>query len=255
MNASETHSKLDSAWKSACKVLLGQEIGELAEFREYLMDMVPPPSCHKSAASGKEVHSSRRCYCENANFARNEELSYNKPFALNINELKDLDTLLPAIAPQVQYVGDKNLGVCANLEKADSCTDCINIFDCHQVLNSENVAYSYSIRKAKYVFGCDWCGEISFMLRTHGTFKSTRCFETYLGMNSSDLGFSFNCRNCSEMLFCFNQVSKRHMVGNLELPKGKYLALKKKLLGEISSSLSKDKTHPSLFELIGGANP
>lgn len=253
MSDSVIYQKLNSAWKQTSRVLLGTEAGELADFEEYLMEMVPAPSCRKSSISGKEVHLSRPHYCKGAGFARNEELPYNSPFTLSINEIKDLDTLAAALGPQVKYVGDKNLGVCANLEKADSCTDCINILNCHQVLNSENVSHSYSIRKAKYVFGCNWLGDARFMVRTHGTFKSTRCFEAYLGMSSSDLYFSFNCRSCSELLFSFNQVSRRYMIGNLELPKDKYLALKKKLLGEASSALSTHRRHPSLFELMGGA--
>ena len=82
-------------------------------------------------------------------------------------------------------------------------------------------------------------------------FYTKRCFDSYLCVSSSDLYSCFNCKNCMDAMFCFNQNSKRHAIGNLELPKEKYLVIKKKLLSEIAEELEAKKRFPSVFEAAG----
>jgi hypothetical protein len=56
------------------------------------------------------------------------------------------------------------------------------------------------------------------------------------------------------MMFCFNQVAKRNMIGNLALQRDQYELLKKNLLLQIADELKQKKSFPSLFELADRGN-
>ncbi|MFA5050226.1 MAG: hypothetical protein WC501_04430 [Candidatus Micrarchaeia archaeon] len=245
--------KLNQAFKSTCIALLGSEIGELEEFREYLTEMVPCPMKVKSFATGKTIFLSQQYYSKNANFLELENLSKIKQ-KLDINEIKDLDSLLNSVKENFSYCGNNNIGNCMEVENSDSCQDGAYILNSHQLLGGKYVAYSHGIRKSEYVFGSVWSGEVGFLIRCHGLFFSRSCYESYLSTKSMNLYFSFNCWGCSEMFLSFNQVSKKYCIGNLELEKEKYFSLKTKLIAEITEDLKKSKKFPSLFEFCFGGD-
>ena len=60
--------------------------------------------------------------------------------------------------------------------------------------------------------------------------------------------------NSSDCMFCFNVRNKRNCIGNLELPREKYLAIKQKLTAEFAETLSKEHSLPNLLEIVGN-NP
>jgi hypothetical protein len=57
----------------------------------------------------------------------------------------------------------------------------------------------------------------------------------------SDCYFCHNCENCHDCLFCFSAKNLKYAVGNRELPKERYLELKKALLSRISARLEAKK--------------
>lgn len=242
---------LNSVFIGTSRVLFGREIGGLAQFEPYLAETSQRQrTLGKSSISGKEVHFSRPYYAKGAKCAGLDEINEGKA-ALGMNDIKDIDSLLAALSEQM-YCGNKNIGMNANVQKSDTCTDCQDLLDCGQMLSCRQVAHSYAIREGEALFGCNWCGETSFGMRSGGMFFSKRCFESYLGVKCFDTYFCMNMRSCSDCLFSFNQVSKNRMIGNRALPKEKYDALKKKLLGEIAEGLAAGKRYPSLFELVEG---
>jgi hypothetical protein len=243
---------LNSHFKSTCRILFGSEIGELDEYKGWLSEMVLQPAVAKSAISGKSVYLARPYYDKTARFMHLGEKETAAP--LGINDTKDIDSVLAALAEKFSYCGNKNIGISMNVQESDSCTDCTDILCSGQMVGDKRVAYSYAIRESECAFGCMWSGEIAFSIRCQGLFFSKRCFDSYLCVKSSDLFSCMNCRASSDLMFCFNQVSKRHMIGNCELTKEKYAALKKKLAGEIAEELRKNKRYPSLFQLVGERN-
>ncbi|MEM2137459.1 MAG: hypothetical protein QW568_00025 [Candidatus Anstonellaceae archaeon] len=240
-----------SAFASTSQVLFGTRIGELGQFKEYLLEMVDQPLEAKSAISGKPIYLSRQHYAREAKFIDIAE-AQAAAGKLNINQIKDIDSLLAAAAERFAYCGNKNLGISMNVEESDACNDSLDVLFSQNVMASKRVAYSHGIRESDSAFGCQLGGEVEFCMRCQIIFFSKRCFETYLSERCTDCYFCFNCRNCSDCLFCFNQNSKRHCIGNLELPKAKYLQLKKKLLGEVAEGLRAKKHFPSLFEMAAG---
>lgn len=239
-----------SSFPSTCQVLFGQPLGELGKFRDYLLEMIDSPLEVRSSKSGKPTYLSRSHYDRSARFLDMAE-AQSSPGMLNINQIRDIDSLLSATSEQFAYCGNKNLGVSMNIEESDSCNDSLDVLFSQNVFASKHVAYSNGIRKSDSAFGCQLGGEVEFCMRCQVTFFSKRCFEAYLSEKCTDCYFCFNCRNCTDCMFCFNQNSKRNCIGNVELPKGKYLALKRKLLAEIAERLKKNGKCESLFEIVG----
>lgn len=243
---------LDAHFATTCRILFGQEIGAIDEYKGWLSEMVLKPLVTKSAVSGAPVFLARPYYSPKASFIHLGEEGTQK--AVGINDTKDIDSLLAALPGKFAYCGNKNIGVSREVIDCDSTTDCIETCKSAQMVGDKRVAYCYALRESESAFGCMWCGEIAFSMRCQGVFYSKRCFDSYLCVRSSDLFSCMNCRASSDLMFSFNQVSKRHMIGNCELPKEKYAELRKKLGLEVAEKLKRDRKYPSLFRLVGEKN-
>ncbi|MCX6771463.1 MAG: hypothetical protein NTX79_05405 [Candidatus Micrarchaeota archaeon] len=245
---------LSDSFKSTCRVLFGQEIGELSGYKNYLLDMVDQPSLATSALSGKPIHLSRPHYAKSARFVDVSEASApSAAGALSINDIKDVDSALAALSEKMAYCGNKNLGRSMDVLESDMCQDSMYVLSSQNVIESKHVAYCNGIRQSENTYGCQLGGEVGFSIHSQVFFYSTRCFDAYLCVKSSDLYSCFNCKNSFDAMFCFNQNSARCAIGNLQLPKEKYIELKKKLLSEIAQELEAKKRFPSIFEAAGGA--
>lgn len=246
---------LDLYFSSTCKTLFLREIGTLDKYSEYLASEVQKAMVAKSFLSGKEIYLSSPYYPKNARFiALGEEVGEKKSngtdrATIDINKIKDIDSLISAVSENLAYCGNSNIGNCIEIEKSDACNDASFILSSHQAIRSKQSAHCYGIRDCENVYGCMLVGEVKSAIRTQISFYSVRCFESYLLMNCSDIFCSFNCRNCHDTMFCFNQSSKRNAIGNNQLERTKYGELKKKLISEIADELEKNGKFPSLFEL------
>jgi hypothetical protein len=245
-------SALDKSFASTCRILFGQEIGPLDDYKPYLLDMLDPPAQAKSTISGKPVFLSRPYYDKSARFIDVAEANSPAAGVLSVNDIKDADSALSALKEKFAYCGNKNLGRSMDVVGSDTCNDSLYVLSSQNVLDSKYVAYCNGIRESEATFGCQLGGEVGFAIHSQVFFFSKRCFDSYLCIKSTDLYSSFNCRNCTDAMFSFNQNSKRFMIGNLELPKEKYLGLKAKLTAEIAQELMKNKRLPSIFEVARG---
>ncbi|MFH1285352.1 MAG: hypothetical protein ABIH99_02095 [Candidatus Micrarchaeota archaeon] len=243
--------KVDEQFKATCRVLFGEELGKLNDFKPYLLDMVDPPLCIKSIISKKNVYLSRPYYCKGAKFRGLGETD-EKHESLTINEVKDIDSVLSALAEKFHYCGNKNLGTSVDVLESDMCNDSMSVLASQNIMSSKYVAYSNGIRESECIFGCMLGGEVKFSMHSHVFFYSTRCFDSYICVRSSDMYGCFNCQSCSDNMFTLNQKSKRNCIGNLELSKEKYLEIKKKIVAEIADELKRKKRFPSIFEIAGG---
>ncbi|MEM2137805.1 MAG: hypothetical protein QW568_01840 [Candidatus Anstonellaceae archaeon] len=243
---------LDKAWNSTCRVLFGREIGPLEKYRDWLGVHLPKPARRKSRLSGKEVILAMDSYSRNARFLSEKEVVQNRNYALNINEIKDIDSIAEALAGKCEYVGNRFLGNSAYVEESDIVIDSQYVNNSTNIEESMYVDSSFMIRKgSKYIFGSGYMGVSEFIVRVVGTFNSKRCFESYFVPDSSDIFFSESCFGCRELMFCFGQRSTSYRIGNLALPKDNYRQLKAKLLSEVASELEKEGRFPTLLEMAG----
>ncbi|MBU0532344.1 hypothetical protein KKB44_02515 [Candidatus Micrarchaeota archaeon] len=244
----ELYERLNKGWKITSRTLFGEEIGDLNGYEEWLGEYLPSFGKKGSSVSGKPVLLESNQYC-NAKFISADEI---KEDALTINEVKDIDSILEALAEKWEYTGNKILGNSKSVEASDLVMDSQYVADSANIQQSSDVFLSYMIRKgSRYVYGGGCFGIGEFIVRVFAAYNIKRILESFFITDSSDIYFSYNCAGCTELLFSFFQRNKRYCIGNLQLPKDRYANLKKKLLAEIASELKKSKRFPSLFELCG----
>ena len=232
---------LEQAFQSTSKVIFGEEIGSLREFAPYFEEMMFPYRMKRSYLSGKPVMVSNAFYPEGAKFISQEEIPLVKFPALNINEIKDTDSLFAAASERAVFCGNKLFGRNTNMSDVDNCVDCSSISHGHSLYNVKYGAYASTLRESEYVFGVCGFPKTQFGMRMCDGVGANRCFETYYGTNLADMYYSFNCVGCSNCIFAFNLHAKRHVIGNLELPKDEFLRLKKKLVSEMADELKRKK--------------
>jgi len=244
---------LNTAWKKTCKTVLGEEIGELDSYKEYLSHFNEPVALVKSGIGGKEVAVSIEGICEGAKFLGYSELGeYAKRFAseVSINDMKDLDSLADKFSEIAYYCGDIVLGNSKWFENCDMCASIFFTKESHHVTDSKYIAYSYMIRHGENLYGCGIFGDGSTSIRSLYGYKPVRCFECHRMIVSSDCYFSANLDGCNNCIFSFGLRNKSYCIGNAPLPKEKYLKLKGKLLEDVRAELASKKSVLGILDLL-----
>src|SRR3989339_653116 len=115
---------INDAWKATSKILLGEEIGEMGDYKEYLMKYVNPKKRGKSDISGKETITTEEIL-NGTKIMSNDEIGiYHKKtddIKLGINDIKDIDSIVEALKEKFYYTGNIVLGNSNNIEKTTRC--------------------------------------------------------------------------------------------------------------------------------------
>ncbi|MCX6778348.1 MAG: hypothetical protein NT157_05705 [Candidatus Micrarchaeota archaeon] len=248
--ASDVYNYLNKAWKSTTKVLFGQEVGELRDFEEWLNEYVQPPRVEHSEA-GDDVYLSIVDYSKKAKFIGLDQLDMGKTFEpLDINEIKDIDSIVEALQERFHYTGNVILGNSQFVEKSSNVVDSSFVYRSILVNDSKYIAYCDTTKMQEYSFGTYADAESQHAIKCTEGHRNRRYFECHTTYLSSDCYYSANLQSCADCMFSFGAEAKMHLVGNMELPKDKYLALKSKLVSEIADTLKKNKRVFSLLEII-----
>ncbi|MFA5105764.1 MAG: hypothetical protein WC506_02270 [Candidatus Micrarchaeia archaeon] len=242
---------LDKRWRAACEVVFKQEIGPLEDYAKWLEGLVIPNVIRKSSISGKEVAYAIPEYSEGSRWISFDEIDYGAKYSpLDLNQIKDLDSLIGAVSERACYAGNIILGNSGEVEKSSNITDSYFMLNTAMFGDCKNLAYCSRGRLCTDCFGAYGPGESEFCIRCPQTYRDRRCFEMWVTQNCSDGYYSYNLRNCSECMFCFNVQNKRFAIGNLELGRDKYAGLKEKLLSEMVGELKRKKKLPSLMDIV-----
>ncbi len=251
---SRTLEELDKRWRAACRVVFKEEVGPLDEYAKWLEGLTIPNVMRKSSMSGKDVAYAIKEYSEGSRWISFDEIDYGAKYApLDINQIKDLDSLVSAVSERAAYAGNVILGNSGQVEKSSNITDSFFMLNTAMFADCKNLAYCSRGRLCKECFGVYGPGESDFCIRCPQTYRDSRCFEMWVTQNCSDGYYSYDLRNCSECMFCFNVQNKRFAIGNLELDKAKYMQLKEKLLSEMVGELKRKKKLPSLMDIVAKA--
>ncbi len=242
---------INSYFKSVSKVLFGKEIGELEEFEPYLKETMFPYSMEKSSVSGKEVMLGGNLYKPNGKCLSQDEVKSFGTAPLSINDIKDIDSLRKAAIERFHFCGNKLFGTTINTGRVDNCIDSSDVYFSHNIYKVKRAAYCSYLREANHVFGVAAFPMAEYCMRCLEGIKILRGFETFYATNASDIYYSFNCDGCSECIFAYNLKHKKNIIGNLQLQKDQYLALKKKLVTEIANELIRKKR---IFSIADVAN-
>jgi hypothetical protein len=245
---STVDEKINGAFGETCRVLFKEELGEPSAFEAYLKEYMFPYAIRKSCISNTEVMTTPMCP-EGARVVSHDELPQLQFKEVDVNRIKDIDSLLEAVGENIVYCGNRVFGSTAKVERVDNAIDCINLSNSHNVSGCKDGAFLSHTRENDHCFGTSSYSKSKFVMRSYVGFCSSRCFETALIGWSSDCTMCFNCMDTHEAMFSFNLRGGRHAIGNLELPKEKYLSIKQKLLSEIAQKLKKDKKFVGIGEL------
>lgn len=245
--------RLHIDFKKTCKIIFGQEIGELEEFAPYLSEMIMPYTHAKSSVSGKPVMLSSSFYPSNATFVSQEEISAINTAPFSINDIKDIDSLFAAASERAVFCGNKIFGKNMNVTESDNVVDSIDVHHSHDVYNSKYVAYCGIGRFAESIYGVGpfWRGNRAIRCSAVYMNGASRSFECHYSNGISDSYYTFNCSGCTSCMFCFNLRSKSHMIGNLQLSRERYAQLKEKLVSEMAEMLKKNKRIFSIADICG----
>jgi hypothetical protein len=243
--------EIQNAWKKTCSIIFGEEIGQIEDYEEWLKGMIDPPQLMKSHISGKEVAVGIREYAPDSKFIGMEEIDYGKKFEkLDINEIKDIDSLVEALSDRFDYCGNIVLGNSINVERSTNISDCSYAYDVAQFRDSKFLAHCTVGRVCSHIFGVYGPGDSEFCIRCTQTYQDRRCFELWMSQNCSDCYYIYNLDGCSNCIFSFNLRNKRNCIGNLEIDREKYASIRNKLVGEIREELKKNKKLPSLIDIV-----
>lgn len=248
---------INKQWKETCRILLGQEIGGIDEYSSYLQKFVPLVRIENSILSGKDVAVGQE-YGEKARFNSGDEMEqYQKMLEkkkLDINQIKDLDSIVEAMQERICYAGNIHLGKSTNIQQSNRLIDSTSVHNSTDVFYSQHVASSNLIRYCEYIFGSMDVAKTKFAIRGFEAFESSRMFEVVRVYHSSDCYYTVNLDGCHNCMFCFNVRNKRNCIGNLELPTDKFNSIKKKLIEDIRTTLGSKKHAISVIEIVGETN-
>ncbi|MFH1447658.1 MAG: hypothetical protein ABIG39_02235 [Candidatus Micrarchaeota archaeon] len=247
---------INAVWKNTCRILLREEIGDLEDYRDYLLRFVEGVVEQKSAISGKSTHVSSSDFCAGAEFVGGDEIAeYARMMEgspLNINEVKDIDSVLEALSERLYYAGDITLGKGKEVEKSNRCVNSSSVYNSNGIYDSKYMAFCSMLRYGECNFGCSIGGGISFSIKCFDGDRTVRCFEVARTYISTDCYYVANFENCKNCMFSFNLRNKSRHIGNIPLSQNKYQQLSEKLIEEIKGELETKKEVPSIMEIIGG---
>ena len=247
----ETYRHLDREWRTLCRMLLGGEIGGLDEYSEWLSGLNDPLFTRKSSLSGAQVVFSNGEYCASSSAVSMGEVDFTRKFEpLSINDMKDIDSLVGAVQERARYCGNIVIGNSKFVESSSEVSDSFYVYKSVRISGCKNVAYSQWMRLSEGIFGTNEGGETKHCLRCGIVYRNQRDFEAWICGNTSDSYYSYGLEDCRDCIFCFNLIGKSHCIGNVALARDKYADIKKKLLSELREKLAREKSLPSLIELV-----
>ena len=243
----DVYSIVNKAWKTTCRVLFKEEIGELKEYEGWLNEYLFMNAVEKDGVYvAKEYENAGKVLdYQEAIKIRNFE-------PLDINEIKDIDSIFEALKERFYYVGNVLLGNSQNVEKSTEVSDSFNVYESRTVYSSKNIAYSTFIRDCEYVFGSNGCSVSSFSVKNNfsGGESIARSFELFVAAGTSDVYYSSNIMYCNNIMFSFGIQNDSFYIGNIKLSKEKYFELKDKLIEEMRGELKSNKRLPSLADIL-----
>jgi len=246
----EAYSYSDKHFREACKVILGGEIGTLKDYEDWLLSLKQPVGRAKSSASGTPLTLVSPDYPQSARYLSMDEAFAAKPAPLNINDIKDIDSLMGAARERFAYSGNLVFGNSQFVEGSTDVSDSFYVYQSARISGSKAIACSTIIKDSNYLFGCNVASKDEYCMRSHQFTFNTRCFEVNICTSSSDCYYVYDCLGCKDTMFSFGQRNSMHMIGNAALPKDKYLALKAALLEQMRAELTAKKKLPSFQDIF-----
>ena len=248
--------KIEAAFQKTTQILFGQSLHSLRDYKTYLLRYVGGPVKRKSEVSDLSVYIPNIQFYTSIkkNFVTLEEAleigkrALTKDAATSLTLVNASETLKPIKL----FSSDAIEGENSNVQESTVYMNAHHCLGGVFYVYSKYCAYCFWPRESEYVFGCYYLFASKFCIQCHNSVSLNRCFEVSDSNKCSDCYFCHNCENLTDCMFCFKVKSMRYAIGNVELPREKYLMIKNNLLKDLASRLEKNKSLDlSIYSLSG----
>lgn len=255
-NTGAAYAEVSRKWKSTAKVVLGVEVGDLADYRGWISRSRNGCRSMRSSVSGKQVILAADDYPSSSRAMAFDEVDFSKKYPpFSINDCKDIDSLFRAAGERVAFTGNVVLGNSRYAEASTNIVDCFYVYDCESTTRSKYCGHCAQTVASECIFGSSGAGYCSFTIRSSSTLYTSRAIEASKCDHCSDVYFSHGLVGCRDCMFSFNMKNARYAIGNLKLSAEKYASLKSKLVSEMAQVLLEKKKLPTIFGLVSQSAP
>lgn len=247
------YAEINKKWLATCRIVFGEELGELDSCLPWMSERYSPRLERKSAIDGRSVLFADIAYPEDASCVAFEQVDFFKKYLpLPANSAASTSSILAAISDRISYTGNVVLGQSSHVEHSTNISDCHFAYHTERCKGCKYVAHSTQIVDSECIFGSSGTGASSFCVRPSSCMYCSRSFEISKCDHCSSCYYSHGLSGCSDCMFCFGLRSKRHCIGNVQLSPEKYSQIKEKLLSEMRETLRSKKRLPALYALFSG---
>ena len=162
----EPYETLDRKFKETCKVVLGEPVGDLQGFLQWLSLHPGKIPAKKSSLSQKQVVFTRMEYC-GEQFISFDEIDFGKQYSkIEPQSLKNLHSIVRSFSDRFYYCGNLILGNSKFIESSTNISDCHYTYEAILHTNSKYILKCNHGRQDDSLFGVYGSGESSFCIST-----------------------------------------------------------------------------------------
>jgi len=250
-------AKIEEAFSSTCRIVLGKEHKGIRRFGNWLL---------KRAITVKKVKGANGTATFKVGTlptirdmpadrlvtnAEGEAASRLHPICIKQGEDLTLREALSRVAKVARFSVEFIDGV------HDRCVDTPNlyggsvIYKLLDTTDSKLSAYSSAVIKSEHIFGGAFrLLQSQFCINIFDSTNLKGCFEVDCSYSSRDSFFCHNCENVNDAMFCFNAKALSHAFCNQQVGKEEYARLKKILLDYVNAELEeKGELDASIFNI------
>lgn len=237
--------KIEEAFQTTTKIVLGRTLTNLPDYREWLFQYVGCAIRMKSEVSDKTVYVPNTLFYTSIkkNMVTLDESVGLGEKHLTMEEIKKLGiTNASEKLKDIKYVtSDVIIGENIDVRESAAYMNAQYCLEGVFYIYSRYDAYCFWPRETEYSFGCFLLFASKFCIKCYNSVSLTRCFEVSDSNSCVDCYFCHNCESLSDCMFCFNVKAKRYAIGNVEVGRERYLGIKQRLINEIAEKIEKDK--------------
>jgi hypothetical protein len=239
--------KVEQAFASTSKIVLGCERADIRKYSKWLLSRVLGFSMVKGAFGtptykiGDMPFVNRIPADRLATLAEAMGHARKNPITIAEGESPELQEILVRVAKNaifsLEFVG----GMADNVVDTPGIFGGSNIYKVLDVTEGKDSAYTSTCVQSEHIFG----GYLrmldsQFCINCFDLTKCKGCFEVDSSYSCRDSYFCHNCENVSDSMFCFNAKAMQYAVCNTVVGREEFLRLKKMLMDSINLQLDKN---------------
>ncbi len=236
--------KIEKAFGATTKIMFGKELGPITKFEAWL-------SRHSFESKERKTPFGRITHAislfpfmrdvPESRFVKDEEAIELSKLYFNIDKPEDasIEKLFSKASEIAYYSPEIYTGKSQNIIETPIGVNSSDIYKIGDSTNSRHSAVSGTVLNSEYIFGSNRAIHSRFCINCYHSLDLANCFEMDSCSHCRDSLFCHNCENLDNCMFCFNVKSKRYAIGNVEVGKEAYLAIKAKILKQVLEELER----------------